>query len=1186
MTTVAGQYSQGNCSASWPGYGANNLSGDSGPATSATLDYPMAVAVDRQGNLFIADSYNLAIRRVDAQTQVITTVAGVSSQIGVPVDLALDGAGDIFFTQTNSLYAASVFSAPYVSELKPDGTILNIAGTGTPDFFGDGGPAALAALDTPSGLALDAAGNLYIFDSGVGRVRKVNSVGQGGLPLSPQPVAPALSGVAFNPAVTNQGQSTTLSFTIANPNQSVALQGVSLSITLPDGLVEGNTSLASCTGPVPAYVTFVYPSTINVSDAAIEGNGRCVFNVTVGAKDQGSYTVTTSAVSTGNTASGNPASADLTVNAAIYTVSGTVTFGGQPLSGVTMSGLPGNPVTDSSGNYSAVIGNGMVDVGTPALAGYTFTPPNVVTPSAPASNLVQNFTAVYTPPQVSTATTLGALSSSISSGGNVVSEGKFGVTARGVCWSKTVNPSTANSCTNDGTGAGAFVSTITGLMLNTPYHVRAYATSPAGTAYGADMQFTTSAPVGPFAYITGLGDNSLSVIDTATNTVSSTLAIAGGPRGVAVNSAARTIYVVQENSWVYLTAPPTATSIDAKTNGIAGTFNLFGISPVNAASNPDGTKIYVTDTNSGAVSVIDTKSGAVSYIDTGNYTFGLAVHPDGTRLYLTSESADAVVVVDLSSNTVTGTIDVGAFPRDVAINAAGTRAYVPNADDNTVSVIDVATGSPTINTVLKVINVGNGPRGAAVNQNGTRLYVTNQDDNTVSVIDTTNDSDTVIGTIQVGNGPYGIAMHPDGIHLYVVQRIDNSVSIVDATNDRDAVTSTISVGQTPYQLGPFFWPRQAAPVIGTQPSNQTVAAGSTATFSVTATGVQPLAYVWQYLSVGGSTWTPFAAGTGLTTSTMTTFATTPRYSGLQLRVVVTDANGLTAFSNAANLKVSPAITGQPANQTVAAGSTATFSVTASGVQPLAYVWQYLTVGGSTWTPFAAGTGLTTSTMTTFATTPRYSGLQLRVEVTDANGLTAISNAANLTVGPAIAGQPSNQTVAAGSTATFSVTATGAQPLTYAWQYLSVGGSTWMPFAAGTGLTSATMTTFATTPRYSGLQLRVVVTDANGLTAISNAANLTVGPAITGQPSNQTVAAGSTATFSVTATGAQPLTYSWQYLSVGGSTWMLFAAGTGLSTPTMTTFATTPRYSGLQLRVVVTDGNALSITSSPATLGVN
>ena len=124
----------------------------------------------------------------------ITSVAGVSSQIGIPVDLALDGEGDIFFTQTSNSYNSyPQIPMPYVSELKHDGTLVNIAGIGVADFSGDGGPAAKAALDTPSGLALDAAGNLYIFDSGVGRVRKVNSVGRGGLPISPLRIAPVLN---------------------------------------------------------------------------------------------------------------------------------------------------------------------------------------------------------------------------------------------------------------------------------------------------------------------------------------------------------------------------------------------------------------------------------------------------------------------------------------------------------------------------------------------------------------------------------------------------------------------------------------------------------------------------------------------------------------------------------------------------------------------------------------------------------------------------------------------------------------------------------------------------------------------------------------------------------------------------------------------------------------------------------
>jgi hypothetical protein len=112
-------------------------------------------------------------------------------------------------------------------------------------------------------------------------------------------------------------------------------------------------------------------------------------------------------------------------------------------------------------------------------------------------------------------------------------------------------------------------------------------------------------------------------------------------------------------------------------------------------------------------------------------------------------------------------------------------------------------------------------------------------------------------------------------------------------------------------------------------------------------------------------------------------------------------------------------------------------------------------------------------------------------VTDGNGVSTTSAAAKLTISPVIAVQPVNQNVAVGSTATFSVTAVGVPTLTYAWQYLSVGGTTWKPLAAGTNLTSATMTTLATTAAYNGLQFRVVVTDGDALTVTSNPATLTV-----------------------------------------------------------------------------------------------
>jgi hypothetical protein len=120
-----------------------------------------------------------------------------------------------------------------------------------------------------------------------------------------------------------------------------------------------------------------------------------------------------------------------------------------------------------------------------------------------------------------------------------------------------------------------------------------------------------------------------------------------------------------------------------------------------------------------------------------------------------------------------------------------------------------------------------------------------------------------------------------------------------------------------------------------------------------------------------------------------------------------------------------------------------------------------------------------------------------VIVTDGNGLSTTSNAVTLTVSdaaPVITVQPTNQTVVLGAKATFSVTAIGNAPLTYQWQYLS--GATWVNFGAGTGTTTATMTTNPTTAGANGLQFRVVVTDGNGLTATSNPATLSVFPQLT------------------------------------------------------------------------------------------
>jgi sugar lactone lactonase YvrE len=162
------------------GNGSAGFSGDGGPATSAQLWYPAAIAVDAAGNLFIADTRNGRIRKV-APDGIITTVAGggssgsggdggpaTSALIAEPSGIAVDGAGNLFIGET---------AANRVRQITPTGLISTVAGNGTRGFSGDGGPATSAQLAFPTGIAVDASGDLFIADSINNRIRLVTPNG-------------------------------------------------------------------------------------------------------------------------------------------------------------------------------------------------------------------------------------------------------------------------------------------------------------------------------------------------------------------------------------------------------------------------------------------------------------------------------------------------------------------------------------------------------------------------------------------------------------------------------------------------------------------------------------------------------------------------------------------------------------------------------------------------------------------------------------------------------------------------------------------------------------------------------------------------------------------------------------------------------------------------------------------------
>ncbi|MGB9610402.1 MAG: hypothetical protein ACPL7M_05465, partial [Bryobacteraceae bacterium] len=173
ITTVAGSGTQGS-------------TGDDGPATSAQLNYPSGIAIDGSGALYITDTMNHVIRKVAVGGN-ITRIAGQrglpgfvekdakgefinakDAQLNAPTGIAIDSAGNIYFCDTRN---------HRVRKIGTDGKIQTIAGTGEKGETGDGGSALEAKLNSPTGVAVDAAGNVYIADQMNHRIRKVDASG-------------------------------------------------------------------------------------------------------------------------------------------------------------------------------------------------------------------------------------------------------------------------------------------------------------------------------------------------------------------------------------------------------------------------------------------------------------------------------------------------------------------------------------------------------------------------------------------------------------------------------------------------------------------------------------------------------------------------------------------------------------------------------------------------------------------------------------------------------------------------------------------------------------------------------------------------------------------------------------------------------------------------------------------------
>ncbi|MCW5909770.1 MAG: immunoglobulin domain-containing protein [Cyclobacteriaceae bacterium] len=365
----------------------------------------------------------------------------------------------------------------------------------------------------------------------------------------------------------------------------------------------------------------------------------------------------------------------------------------------------------------------------------------------------------------------------------------------------------------------------------------------------------------------------------------------------------------------------------------------------------------------------------------------------------------------------------------------------------------------------------------------------------------------------------------------------------------------------------------ASPTITAQPANDTKCAGQTATFSVTATGTS-ISYQWRKgttnLNNGGN-----ISGATSATLTLTNIATTDAGNYNCVISSSVGCNAVTSNNGVLTVNTAPAITAHPANDTQCAGASSTFSVTATGTG-LIYQWRKgttnLSNGGNI-------SGATSATLTLSNLVAGDAGnYNCVVSGTCSPSVTSNNGALTISTGATITSHPNNDAKCVGASSTFTVTANGTG-LTYQWRKgttnLSNGGNI-------SGATSATLSLTNITTADAG-NYNCIVTASCGSPVTSNNGVLTVNtsPAITAQPSDDTKCVGTSATFTVTATGTG-LIYQWRKgttnLSNGGNI-------SGATSATLTLSNLVAGDAG-NYNCVVSGTCSPSVTSNNAALTVN
>ncbi len=698
------------------------------------------------------------------------------------------------------------------------------------------------------------------------------------------------------------------------------------------------------------------------------------------------------------------------------------------------------------------------------------------------------------------------------------------------------------------------------------------------------------------------------------------------PNDVALDSGGNIFVADTGGSDVRKITPDGNVTLYAGTPGATGTTNGGALSALfnfnNALDVDSAGNVFVADSNNNAIREILANGTVTTFAGSSfgvpgssngagtnagfNFPSGIAVDSGG-NIYVADSYNNLIRKISPGGNVTTlagqttagfadgnGTSALFNAPQSLAVDAAK-NVYVADTNNNVIRKITPAGNVTTFAGSALAAGVADGtganarfnyPGGIAVDNAG-NLYVADTNSHSIRKITSAGVVTTIAGSAGNPGTADGFGSAAQFNQPYGVVAANSSVLYI-ADTFNDTVRKAILV---------------AAPILQTQPGNQTVPPGASAQFTVVASGSPAPAFQWQRFPAGGGDWanlTDDATYNGTATATLTVTRATGSMNGDQFRCSISSGAG-SVISNAATLVVEspPVFTIQPAGQIILAGGTANFAVSATGFpDAISYQWQMFTAGTATWVNLSDNdtfSGTATPALTITSAASSLDGSQFRCVASNGISPDAISNAAPLTVQylPSFQSQPAaNQTVTAGNQAVFSVTVNGNPGPTLQWQRLANGGSTWANLtnnSAYSGVTSTTLTINATAGM-NGDQFRVLIGNSVG-NLNSNTAILTVWspPVFTLQPADQQASVGSPALFAVAATAfPNTIVYQWQILPAGTSVWATLAEDTnfnGTTTASLTINAVTFAMDGSQFRCVASNGISPDTASTAATLAI-